>query len=198
MVPTRVSQGRSLSGALMPLGAQVLSELHLHQLLGQDAYPLTQKIRLVHTGLAQHLSECHSQFVGHRVWLLSSDLDNRDENHPMAVRVNSRDFYTALGTLPTLMPSQRCTWASVIVVQAFCRGGLRWLWLAIVLHAAVDFAVAAASLLVPLGDVASAQAWVLTQREPAFHVARVPPRLTGASAKLRSRGASRGPKIFQA
>jgi hypothetical protein len=28
------------------------------------------------------------------------DLDNRDENHPMAVRVNSRDFYTALGTLP--------------------------------------------------------------------------------------------------
>jgi hypothetical protein len=29
------------------------------------------------------------------------DLDNRDENHPMAVRVNSPDFYyTALGTLP--------------------------------------------------------------------------------------------------
>src|SRR5207302_6371721 len=46
------------------------------------------------------LGKCHSQFVGYRRWLLSSDLDNRDENHPMAVRVNSLWIYTRPGTLP--------------------------------------------------------------------------------------------------
>ena len=44
--------------------------------------------------LAHHLSKCQSQLIGHRGWLLSSDLDNRDENHPMAVRVNSLWIFT--------------------------------------------------------------------------------------------------------
>src|SRR5207247_11411530 len=72
-----------LRRAFVTLGADVFSQLHLHQFLGQDAYSLTQKISLLHTCLAQHLGECHSQFVGHRAGLLSSDLDNRAENHPM-------------------------------------------------------------------------------------------------------------------
>jgi hypothetical protein len=84
----------------VPFSAQVVRELHLHQLLGQDTHPLAQKIGLFHTCLAQHRGECHSQFVGHRFGSSHQDLDNRDENHPMAVRVNSRDFYTGLGTLP--------------------------------------------------------------------------------------------------
>jgi hypothetical protein len=67
-----VAIASSIGGALVPFGAEVVGELHLHQLLGQDAYPLAQKISLFHTCLAQHFGECHSQFVGHRVWLLSS------------------------------------------------------------------------------------------------------------------------------
>src|SRR5262249_48666025 len=35
------------------------------------------------------------------VWLLLiTDLDNRDENHPMAVRVNCLPIYTRPGTVP--------------------------------------------------------------------------------------------------
>src|SRR5438094_243350 len=54
----------SLRRALVPLGAEVFSQLHLHEFLGQDAYSLTQKIGLLHTCLSQHLGECHSQIVG--------------------------------------------------------------------------------------------------------------------------------------
>ena len=57
--------------------------------------------------LAQHLSKCQSQLVGHRCWFLSSGLDNRDENHPMAVRVNCLWIYTRPGTLPLVAGSQR-------------------------------------------------------------------------------------------
>jgi len=40
---------------------------------------------------------------------------------------------------------------SVIVLQVFRRGSLRWLWLAIVLHAGVDFVAAGLPALMPLG-----------------------------------------------
>jgi len=39
---------------------------------------------------------------------------------------------------------------SVIVLQVFLRGSLRWLWLAIVLHAVVDFVAAGLPALIPL------------------------------------------------
>jgi len=59
------------------------------------------QLELFHPSFAQYLRECHSQFVGHRRWFLSSGLDNRDENHPMAVRVNDLwIIYTRTGTLP--------------------------------------------------------------------------------------------------
>jgi uncharacterized membrane protein YhfC len=43
---------------------------------------------------------------------------------------------------------------SVVVLQVFRRGSLGWLWLAIGLHAAVDFVVAGLPMLVPLGGLA--------------------------------------------
>jgi hypothetical protein len=83
------------------LGAEMLGELYLHQLLCQHAHTLTQEIRLFHTRLAQHpvSATLYSSAIGvgssHRV------LNNRDENHPMAVRVNSLWIIcTLLGTLP--------------------------------------------------------------------------------------------------
>src|SRR3954469_9361118 len=82
------------------LGANVLGELELHQFLRQHAHTLTQEIRFFHARLAQYLGECHSQFVGHRCWFLSSDLVNRDENHPMAVRVNGPTFTQPWGHYP--------------------------------------------------------------------------------------------------
>jgi hypothetical protein len=51
---------------------ELLSHLELHQLLSQHAYPFTQKISLLHAGLAQHVDECHSQFLGHPSDFLSS------------------------------------------------------------------------------------------------------------------------------
>jgi hypothetical protein len=80
--------------------ADVLGELQLHQFLRRHPHTLTQKISLLHTSLRQYLGECHSQVVGHRCRFLSSGLDNRDENHPMAVCVNSLSIYTRPGTLP--------------------------------------------------------------------------------------------------
>ena len=87
----------------MPLSSQLLGDLELHQLLRQYTYPFSQKVSLLHASLAQHVDECHSQFLGHRYGSLITDLDNRDENHPMAVCVNSLPIYTDPGTLSMLL-----------------------------------------------------------------------------------------------
>ena len=42
---------------------------------------------------------------------------------------------------------------SVIVLQVFRHGSLRWLWLAIAAHAAVDFVAAGLPALLPLGPL---------------------------------------------
>ena len=54
----------------------------------------------------------------------SFHLDNRDENHPMAVRVNSRDFYTALGTLPLVCAVEALTRGAAATIMRSTRAKL--------------------------------------------------------------------------
>jgi hypothetical protein len=54
--------------------ADVLLEFHLHQRLRQYPHPFTQPITLLDSRLAQDFGNCHSQLVGHRLWVLSSVL----------------------------------------------------------------------------------------------------------------------------
>ncbi|MBV8715250.1 MAG: hypothetical protein JO020_31090 [Chloroflexi bacterium] len=89
----------------MALRAQVFGELHLHQFFGQNAHTLRRKTAwstpaLRSTSASAILSSSAIGFGSSH-----QDLDKRDENHPMAGRVNS--FYTALGTLPPYRPVSR-------------------------------------------------------------------------------------------
>jgi hypothetical protein len=59
----------------MPLGAQVLTDLQLHERLTQHPHPLAQKIGIpLQLRLAQQVLKRHPQLVGHRARLLSSDV----------------------------------------------------------------------------------------------------------------------------
>jgi hypothetical protein len=70
--------------------AAPFSEPHDHSNVPDEAAPALTMIHLLDSAIGVGSS--------HRVLTL------RDENHPMAVRVNGRDFfYTALGTLPSAM-----------------------------------------------------------------------------------------------
>lgn len=82
-------------------GAHVLGDCELHQLLGQQPYAVAQKSASSTPALRSTLASanlnssaigCGSSHRGSR---------NRDENHPVAVRVNGPDFYTVLGSAPS-------------------------------------------------------------------------------------------------
>jgi len=49
----------SLSGPLVPLGAQMLAHLQLHYLLGEQANSFPEKVRILQLCLAQELLQCH-------------------------------------------------------------------------------------------------------------------------------------------
>src|SRR5438132_9048132 len=58
--------------AFVAFSTQLHGHLQLHQLLSQHAHTFAKKIGLLHAGLAQHVYECRSPFLGHRCGSLSS------------------------------------------------------------------------------------------------------------------------------
>jgi hypothetical protein len=55
---------------------------------------------------------------------LIGDLVNRDENHPMAVRVNSQNIYTPPGTLPEAAVTGESPLAKKLLLKSGQRGAL--------------------------------------------------------------------------
>jgi site-specific DNA recombinase len=56
-----------LGAALVPLRAQVLAHLQLHQRLRQHPHPFPQEVAVLQLRLAQQVLQCHPELVGHRV-----------------------------------------------------------------------------------------------------------------------------------
>ncbi len=89
-LPVAVPLPGPLRRALMPVGTQLLAEFKLHQRLAQDPHSLSQDVDIsLELDLAQQLLQCDAQAIGHGGGLLSVSDDSTDENHALAVLVNS-------------------------------------------------------------------------------------------------------------